>query len=158
MILTNRSSGEPAELIVIGIKMTTKDYKGISTKMAKDSLEMSDEDLLRDLYHQYDIAFSKNDPAQINRTIAYFSTLLIKLSRQAEESTKENIKMQRTITKLTWAMLVVSIVLFFVSIAQITIQIKQNNNQLNDQPKRQEHRNQIQGENKPVPVLPQNKK
>lgn len=126
--------------------------------MAKDSLEMSDEELLRDLYHQYDIAFSKNDPAQINRTIAYFSTLLIKLSRQSEESTRENIKMQRTITKLTWAMLVVSIVLFFVSIAQITIQIKQNKNQINDQSKRQEHRDQTQSESKPVPILPQNKK
>lgn len=130
--------------------MTTKDYKGISTKMAKDSLEMSDEDLLRDLYHQYDVAFSKNDPAQINRTIAYFSTLLIKLSRQAEESTKENIKMQRTITDLTRKLYLLTIALFFIALLQVILPFFQHPPEIKYLIQKEENNKTLQKETNPV--------
>jgi uncharacterized protein (DUF927 family) len=91
--------------------MTLKENE-IAEKLATDSLERHEKDLLKDIFHQYNIAFSSNNPSQIHRTLAYFSALLIKLSRQAEKSTKR-------IIHLTYTMLFVSVVLLFITAWQL---------------------------------------
>lgn len=125
--------------------MTPKEDEA-ATKLAKDSLQRHEDDLLKDIFHQYNIAFSSNNPSQIHRTLAYFSALLIKLSRQAEESTKKMIR-------LTWALFGLTVALLVVAIVQIVI-FKQDANTNIHREQKQEYQQQ-QTENKPVrPIQP----
>lgn len=119
-----------------------KDDKASALSKAKEALQQSDENLLRDIFHQRDIAFSKNDPSQINLTLAYFSTLLIKLSRQAEKSTKK-------IICLTYALFGLTFVLLVVAIIQIII-FKQDANTNTHNTQTQQYHQQPQTENKSV--------
>lgn len=74
------------------------------------------------------------------------SRLFVLLAEETEKSTNENVKMQRTITKLTWAMLFVSVVLLVIS----AFQVYQSENHKNDQRQTQEKRQQQNS----VPVSP----
>lgn len=94
--------------------MTPKEDEA-AAKWATNSLERPAEDLLKDIYHQYNIAHSKNDPTQINRTLAYFSALLIKFSRQAEESTEKTIKLTKQLYYLTWLIAILTAILLLVT-------------------------------------------
>lgn len=122
--------------------MATKDDKEPSSRKAKEALQQHDEDLLRDIFHQYNIAYSKNDPIQINLTLAYFSALLIRISRQAEKSTRRIIDLTKALLGLTVALLIVSIV-------QIVI-FYQNVNTTTHREQTQEYRQQQKAENKQI--------
>jgi hypothetical protein len=100
-----------------------------TSEEATDSLQKSNEELLKEIFFCADDHLGHNSSTRISHTLAYFSSLLVNLSKKAEESTNENIKMQRTITRLTKVMLFVSIVLLFIS----AFQVYQNERNLNDQ-------------------------
>jgi hypothetical protein len=76
--------------------MTIEDDNNRDSKAAIDSLQMSDEDLLKEIF-----SLTKHvnvyPLSNISRALAYFSSLLTKLSRQAEESTNKTIKLTKQI-------------------------------------------------------------
>ena len=79
---------------------------------AKNSLQMSSEDLLDKIFYSSTVNI---EPSKItSQTIAYFSSLLIILSRQAEKSTKK-------IVRLTWFLFGLTVALLIVAIIQIII-------------------------------------
>ena len=96
---------------------------------AIDSLRKSNEELLKEIFFCANDNLGHNPSTMIGDTIAHFSSLLINLSKKAEESTNENIKMQRTITMLTKIMLFVSVVLLFISAVQVYQSVTGVNNQ-----------------------------
>lgn len=71
-------------------------------------LEASAEKILVDIHGE---AYNRdqNGNPNIAPTIAKFSTLLVFLSRQAEEESKRNLKMQKTIRNLTWVLVVLTV-------------------------------------------------
>lgn len=83
------------------------------SKNAEESLHKSPEDLLKEIFTVATDHKFQGQVTSTNRTIAYFSSLLVILSRQAEESTKEITKLTRTLTRLTW---VIAILTFFLVI------------------------------------------
>jgi hypothetical protein len=110
---------------------------------------------LKDIFHQYNIAFSSNNPSQIHRTLAYFSALLIKLSHQAEKSTKR-------IIHLTYAMLFVSVVLLFITAGQLIIASQAAKKPIvvylkpdepNNKTNQRENNQQLQTEIQPNPIV-----
>ena len=132
--------------------MTPKENEA-AEKLANETLERHEKELLKDIFHQYNIAFSSNNPSQIHRTIAYFSALLIKLSRQAEKSTQK-------LVYLTYALLAFTIALLFVGIIQIRVMQNQNLTTKVNTDKEQENSSQIQTDKKlsstvqPLPESP----
>jgi len=122
-------------------------------KAAMDSLQKSNEDLLKEIFFYSQDAFSHGP----KRTIAYFSSLLINLSKQAEKSTQK-------IINLTYVLVVFTIALLFVGVMQIRIMINQNtkaeikiNQTQEDNSKPQadyNHSRSIQSL-KPEPVIPE---
>lgn len=89
-------------------------------KEALDSLLKSDEDLLKEIFYVSSLPLDQNPVTAISRTTAYFSTLLIKLSRQSEESTKQTITLTektmdytKQLYRLTVAIVILTVVLIF---------------------------------------------
>lgn len=56
---------------------------------ALDSLKMSDEEILKEIFICSNDHLGHNQSTRISRSLAHFSALLISLSRQADESTKK---------------------------------------------------------------------
>lgn len=83
---------------------------------AMDSLQKSDEDLLKEIFFCSNDLLSHGPTTNISRTIAHFSSLLVVLSRKAEKSTKK-------IVRLTWALFGLTAILLLVAIIQIIILI-----------------------------------
>jgi hypothetical protein len=79
------------------------------------------------------------------------SRLQVLLAEEAEKATNENIKMQRTITKLTKVMLFVSVVLLFISVFQVALQFFQHPPEIKYQIQKKENNKTLQTENNPVP-------
>ncbi|HBO83782.1 MAG: hypothetical protein A2073_03080 [Deltaproteobacteria bacterium GWC2_42_11] len=85
------------------------------SKEAMDSLQKSDEDLLKEIFICSNDHLAHNQSTRISRSLAYFSSLLIKLSRQAEESTKRIVKLTKILTYLTWAIAILTTILVLVT-------------------------------------------
>ena len=101
--------------------MTIKDDKIKYAKEALDSLEISEEDLLKKIFDSSNRGISFNATASIAHTLPYFSSLLIQLSRQAEKSTKR-------IVYLTWVIIALTAILvmtIFFEFPKITVQFNQ---------------------------------
>lgn len=88
------------------------------SKVAMDSLQKSDEDLLKEIFYSSSSPLNHNPTTTISRTIAHFSSLLIKLSRKAEESTNKIVKLTKTLTYLTWVIAIFTAISLFVIILQ----------------------------------------
>ena len=100
--------------------MTIEENREREAKTAIDSLQKSDEDLLKEIFLQSNYDFAPNKTDQISRTIAYFSALLIKLSRQSEKSTRKIVKLTRYLLYLTWVLAILTAVLLFVAFFEVT--------------------------------------
>ncbi len=91
-----------------------RNHRERESKNAEESLQKSPEDLLKEIFicatdHKFQGAVTST-----NKTIAFFSSLLVILSRQAEKSTKK-------IVHLTWALFGLTAALLLVAIIQIII-------------------------------------
>lgn len=80
-------------------------------KTALDLLQKSDEELLKEIFFCSSDLLSHGPTTNISRTIAHFSALLVKLSRQAEESTKQTIKLTKQLYYLTWFIAILTAIL-----------------------------------------------
>jgi hypothetical protein len=124
------------------------------TRNAMDSLQQSNEEILRTIFIVSGDKVRNDNTARISRTIAYFSSLLIKLSKQAEESARENNKMQKRITLLTWAILAISVALLVVGVVQITSPRYHQCTSQDYQNTTQGNLQHIQPESKPITSVP----
>jgi len=95
-----------------------KQHRERESNRANESLQKSPEDLLKEIFSCSTDHFSQGSPTSISKTIAYFSSLLIILSRQAEESTNKIVKLTNTLTYLTWAIAVFTAISLIVIILQ----------------------------------------
>lgn len=95
-----------------------KNDRELEAKTAEESLQKSNEDLLKEIFY-CSTAFLEHGTNKTSRTFAYFSSLLVNLSQQAEKSTKK-------IIYLTWAIIVLTIFLSVIATIQVKIMIKQN--------------------------------
>lgn len=91
------------------------------SKMGEESLQMSDEELLKEIFYCSSSPMTHNSTTTISRTIAYFTSLLVRLSRRAEESTKQNIEMQNKLTNLTRQLLYLTWGLVFLTILYLCV-------------------------------------
>jgi hypothetical protein len=90
--------------------------KKYEAEKADESLKMSNEELLKKIFYS-STAFTELGPNKMtSRTVAYFSSLLVNLSRQAEKSTKK-------IVRLTWFLFGLTVALLIVAIVQIVMLI-----------------------------------
>jgi hypothetical protein len=90
-------------------------------KRAEESLQKSDEDLLKEIFYCSSAPMSHNSTTTISRTFAHFSALLVRLSRKTEESTKQNIEIQKKLTCLTNRLFWLTIILLFIALLQILL-------------------------------------
>lgn len=121
------------------------------SKEALASLQKNNEDLVKEIFYYSQDSLTHGP----NRTIAYFSSLLVNLAKQADESTQKTIKLTEETMKytkrlhhLTVAIVVLTIVLllqWFFEFPKIKIQFSQetkqgeqneNQNSLTNKPKR----------------------
>lgn len=96
-------------------------------KAAMDSLQKSNEALLKEIFFYSQDAFSHGP----KRTIAYFSSLLVNLARQADESTKKIVKLTKTLTCLTWIIAILTAILLLMEIPKKVIFKEQSTTQEN---------------------------
>jgi hypothetical protein len=83
------------------------------------SLQMSNEDILKEIHYCASVPPPYGNDTSLKRSLAYFSSLLLNLSRQAEESTKRNIEIQEKLTDLTKKLYFLTVVLLLVALLQI---------------------------------------
>ena len=120
-----------------------KQVEELSIAQATESLEKDNTEILKEIYCIANDGMM-HDPHKTSRSIARFSSLLINLARQAEESTKENIKMQKTITDLTKKLYFLTIALFFIALFQIILPFFQHPAEVKHLTKQEENNKQIQ--------------
>lgn len=89
-------------------------------KSTIDSLQMSEEDLLKSIFESSNRGINFNAPVSIARTLPYFSSLLIKLSRQAEDSTKRVVKLTKQLYYLTWILAILAAITLFIGFLSLT--------------------------------------
>ncbi|RJO60294.1 hypothetical protein C4544_05385 [candidate division WS5 bacterium] len=98
--------------------MDDKDRKARLKKQAEDeaisSTQMSNEDIIKGIHYCSSVPPPYGDSTSLKKSIAYFSSLLFNLSRQAEESTNKTIKLTKQIYYLTWFIAILTAVLLFV--------------------------------------------
>lgn len=75
--------------------MTIENDKNKHLQEAIDSMEISEEDLLKKIFDSSNRGINFNATASIAHTLPYFSSLLIKLSRQATDATNKTIKLTK---------------------------------------------------------------
>jgi len=88
--------------------MTSK--RSTAETEATNDLAKSIEELLVDV-HDESLDLEREGTETVSRTMARFASILVVLSRQAKEESDRNLKMQKTIRNLTWALLVLTFVL-----------------------------------------------
>lgn len=87
-----------------------------AVKETKEALGKKNEDLVEEMFYlSTDRLFHPDPQTRISKTIAYFSSLLVNLSRQAEESTNKTIKLTKQICYLTWFIAILTAVILLVS-------------------------------------------
>ena len=89
-------------------------------KSAIDSLQMSEESLLESIIESSNRGIDFNPTVSIARTLPYFSSLLIKLSRQAEDSTKRVVKLTKQLYYLTWVLAILAAITLFIGFLSLT--------------------------------------
>ena len=88
--------------------------KAQATNDTQKSLQMSNEDILEKIFYCANVPPPYEIETSEKRALAYFSSLLINLSRQAEKSTKK-------IIRLTWALFGLTVALLVIALIQIII-------------------------------------
>ena len=134
--------------------------------IALESLQKSGEDLLKEIFFHSQDALTQNPIMSTGRTIAYFSSLLVNLSRRTEESTKQTIKLTdetmkytKRLHRLTVAIVLLTIVLLlqgFFEFPKVAIKFPQkiNHTDKNANQNTQPYKPKANGE----PILPAIKK
>ncbi len=87
---------------------------------ASKSLGMENKDILEKIFHCANVPPPYEIETSEKRALAYFSSLLINLSQQAEESTNKIVKLTKTLTYLTWVIAIFTAISLFIIILQLT--------------------------------------
>ena len=86
------------------------------TQEAMDNLKMSNEEILQKIFRvSLNTLRTGDGSTRIGYTIANFSSLLVNLARQTEESTNKTIQLTKQIYYLTWFIAILTAVLLFAS-------------------------------------------
>jgi len=97
------------------MKEKNKEIAERESQRADASLNMTPENILREIFYFSSRPPSEGTETALSRSLAYFSSLLIVLSRQADESTKKIVKLTATLTCLTWVIAILTAILLFVT-------------------------------------------
>jgi hypothetical protein len=89
-----------------------------TAKEADDALQKPDEELLKEIFFCADDHLGHNPSTRISHTLAYFSSLLINLSRKAEESTNKMEKYTKQLLYLTWVIAFLTVVLLILGVLE----------------------------------------
>jgi hypothetical protein len=101
---------------VNGLQHSPEECARIQREIDKDMalLDGTSRDILKSIQDRaHDFEPMENNRLEL--TMARVSILLVKLSRDAERIADQNLKMQRTIQALTWAILVLTMVLVWIA-------------------------------------------
>jgi hypothetical protein len=90
-------------------------YRDRALADAQEAVEKSDEDILKEIFYYSSIPPSHGPQTSLNRSLAYFSSLLLKLSKQAEESTKETTNLNKRLLYLTRVIVILTAILLLVT-------------------------------------------
>ena len=97
--------------------MTFEEYlkdkrKKAETESANDLYKKTIEHLLTDLHDESLSQKLERDGSEtVSRTMARFASLLVLLGRKADDRARDNLKMQKTLERLTWALVILTAVL-----------------------------------------------
>ena len=87
---------------------------------ASKAIQMSYEDIIKEIHYCATVPPPYGDSTSLKKSLAYFSSLLYKLAKQAEESTNKTVNLTNKIHNLTWFIAILTAVLLFVGILQLT--------------------------------------
>lgn len=109
-----------------GLQLSQEDQQKLTAKIASEVQFASGErrEILRAIQA---VAWDKretDDAKRIAVTMARFATLLVSLSEQADKFTQDNLGVQRKLTRLTWGLFWLTLVLAFVAAAQLYMMFK----------------------------------
>jgi hypothetical protein len=84
----------------------------------KNDLVKTAEHLLTDIH---DESLDRDRPGSetVSRTMSRFAALLVVLSRQANQATQANLKLQEKVVRLTWGLFWLTLALTFVGAVQL---------------------------------------
>ena len=120
---------------------------------AIEKLKLERHELLKDIQRAASNPLLVQDGERVSLTTARFAILLVKLSEDADIQYQANMKIQRRLIFLTWALLFLTVILLAVAAAQLiaAIQANQIAKEAN-KPKTQAYRHAVNGYNNIVEV------
>ena len=107
------------------LKRTTQDQQKVSEEVAQE-VEAASKDPREILKSIFDRVHDLNldDAKKVAYVQARFATLLVALSELAKKTTQENLKMQRKLVRLTWALFILTVALTLFAGAQLCGMLK----------------------------------
>ena len=102
--------------------MNNKEQQKAQARARNDtlkSLQMRNEDILEKIFYCANVPPPYEVETSEKRALAYFSSLLINLSRQAEESTEKIVNLTEKLTKLTKWLAILTIAILLIMLLQI---------------------------------------
>lgn len=80
------------------------------TSIAKEALKLEPKDLVREIFVNSN-SRSLNEAGLVSRPLAYFSALIVQLSEKADAAARANVRLQKTMVILTWAIAIFTVVM-----------------------------------------------
>ena len=99
-------------------KATEAHLKGAIEDVEAD-LKRDPKDLLVHVHAETLVGNQRSKELTVARTMARFASLLVVMSKQSKELSDRNLKMQESLVRLTWYLLIITVMLFLFQLCQL---------------------------------------